>query len=525
MDYDIAIIGYGPVGAMAANMFGSSGLNIVVIEPKKEIWNIPRAVALDGQAQRIFQSCGISNNIPVKPIDGLTFINKKGQQIVYVDFTDHSTPNGYSETVGFSQPNLGRTLREQAESYKNITFKLGSSLSNLVASENNNELTVMNNVTNETEVISSKYLLACDGADSFVRKKLNIPSFDYKCEQDWIVVDYELDPKYEIQCSPHQICDYQRPTTLAPIMDRHIRWEFKYNSDDNQAEMEDEQNIREMMRPHAWRINRDLDISTGKLLRASKYRFHGLIADNFKLYNCFLLGDSAHQMPPFLGQGLCQGIKDVYNLHWKLTGVINGTYSKKILDTYSLERRAIVKSVTETAIKQGNIVGTQNRYIALVRDFILNCARQFPVLLNFFQFYHPWPIKDGLIDKSLFKNKANGIVIPQPDINIRIEDKAFDQYIGYKFALLVFDQDQEVFDEIKSLDSVKIFDENVHLLNANHPFNADNNFVEWQKKHNISAAIIRPDRHVYGSCDHHSIIQKIDKLSNKLHNNINSITS
>ena len=383
----------------------------------------------------------------------------------------------------------------------------------------------MNNVTNEIEVISSRYLLACDGADSFVRKKLNIPSFDYKCEQDWIVVDYELDPKYEIQCSPRLICDYQRPTTLAPIMDRHIRWEFKYNSDDNQAEMEDEQNIREMMRPHAWRINRDLDISTGKLLRASKYRFHGLVADNFKLYNCFLLGDSAHQMPPFLGQGLCQGIKDVYNLHWKLTGVINGTYSKKILDTYSLERRAIVKSVTETAIKQGNIVGTQNRYIALVRDFILNCARQFPVLLNFFQFYHPWPIEEGLIDKTLFKNKANGIVIPQPDINIRIEDKAFDQYIGYKFALLVFDQDQEVFDEIKSLDSVKIFDENVHLLNANHPFNADNNFVEWQKKHNISAAIIRPDRHVYGSCDHHSIIQKIDKLSNKLHNNINSITS
>ena len=444
MHYDIAIIGYGPVGAMAASMFGSSGLNIVVIEPKKEIWNIPRAVALDGQAQRIFQSFGIINNIPVKPIDGLTFINKKGKQIVYVDFTDHSTPNGYSETVGFSQPNLERTLREKAESYKNITFKLGSSLSNLVATENNNELTVINNLTKETEIVSSNYLLACDGADSFVRKKLDIPSFDYKCEQDWIVVDYELDPKYEIQCSPHQICDYQRPTTLAPIMDRHIRWEFKYNSDDNQAEMENEKNIREMMRPHAWRINRDLDISTGKLLRASKYRFHGLIADNFKLYNCFLLGDSAHQMPPFLGQGLCQGIKDVYNLHWKLTGVIDGTYSKKILDTYSLERKAIVKSVTETAIKQGNIVGSQNRYIALVRDFILNCARQFPVLLNFFQFYHPWPIKDGLIDKTLFKNKANGIVIPQPDINITIEDKAFDQYIGYKFALLVFNQDQGV---------------------------------------------------------------------------------
>ena len=525
MHYDIAIIGYGPVGAMAANMFGSSDLNIVVIEPKKEIWDIPRAVALDGQAQRIFQSCGIINDIPVNPIDGLTFINKNGQKLVYVDFTEHSTPNGYSETVGFSQPNLERTLRSRAELYKNITFKLGSSLSDLIATENNNELTVINNLTNNTEILSSTYLLACDGADSFVRKKLSIPSFDYKCEQDWIVVDYELDPKYEIQCSPHQICDYQRPTTLAPIMGRHIRWEFKYNSDDNQAEMEDEQNIRKMMRPHAWRINADLDISTGKLLRASKYRFHGLIADNFKSNNCFLLGDSAHQMPPFLGQGLCQGVKDVYNLHWKLTGVINGTYSKKILDTYSLERKAIVKSVTETAIKQGNIVGTQNKYVALVRDFILNCARQFPALLNFFQFYHPWPIKEGLIDKTLFKNKSNGIVIPQPDTNIKIEDKAFDQYIGYKFALLVFDQDQEVFDKIKSLDSVKIFDGNIHLLNPTHPFNADKSFVEWQKKHNISAVIIRPDRHVYGCCDHHSIIQKIDKLSNKLHNSINGTIS
>ena len=54
-NYDIAIVGYGPVGAMAANMFGSSNLNIIVIEPKNDIWDIPRAVALDGQAQRILQ--------------------------------------------------------------------------------------------------------------------------------------------------------------------------------------------------------------------------------------------------------------------------------------------------------------------------------------------------------------------------------------------------------------------------------------------------------------------------------------
>ena len=59
MHFDIAIIGYGPVGAVAANMFGASGHNIVVIEPKKDIWDIPRAVALDGQTRRAAsRTCG-----------------------------------------------------------------------------------------------------------------------------------------------------------------------------------------------------------------------------------------------------------------------------------------------------------------------------------------------------------------------------------------------------------------------------------------------------------------------------------
>ena len=106
MHFDIAIVGYGPVGAVAANMFGANGHNVVVIEPKKDIWNIPRAVALDGQTQRIFQSMGIIDDIARTSFEGLKFINKKGKEIVYVDFSNNPQPNGYYETVGFSQPNL-----------------------------------------------------------------------------------------------------------------------------------------------------------------------------------------------------------------------------------------------------------------------------------------------------------------------------------------------------------------------------------------------------------------------------------
>lgn len=516
MHFDIAIIGYGPVGAVAANMFGASGHKVIVVEPKKDIWDIPRAVALDGQTQRIFQSMGIIDDIVRTSFEGLKFINKKGKEIVYVNFSNNAQPNGYYETVGFSQPDLEKGLRSRALKYENITFKLGSSLTDLTPDIDNNHLTITNKDTNKEEEISSKYVLACDGANSFVRQNLEIKSFDYKCDQDWIVVDYEIDPKYEILAGPMHICDYQRPTTVAHISGQHIRWEFKFNDDDDVNQIEKPTSIRSMMKKHVWRLNPNIDISTGKLLRASKYTFHGLVADTFKSNNCFLVGDSAHQMPPFLGQGLCQGIKDVYNLHWKLDGVLRDKYANRVLETYSKERISIVKLVTETAIKHGGVIGTQNKYIALIRDTLLNVARIFPKLLSFFDFYHPWQIDNGLIDKSLYPNKANGIVISQPSLDLKVDNKPFDQYIGYCFALIVFNQNKNLFNDITNLESSKIFENNIHLINKDSPFNRDSNFIKWRKDNNISAVIIRPDKHVYGCCDNESIITKVDALNKKL---------
>ena len=516
MQFDIAIIGYGPVGAVAANMFGASGHDVVVIEPKKDIWNIPRAVALDGQTQRIFQSMGIIDDVARTPFEGLKFINKKGKEIVYVDFSNNVQPNGYYETVGFSQPNLEKDLRSRALKYENITFKLGKTLTDLTPDTDNNRLTLINKDTNEEEEILSTYVLACDGANSFVRQKLDIKSFDYKCDQDWIVVDYEIDPKYKILAGPMHICDYHRPTTLAHIAGQHIRWEFKFNEGDDVNEIEKHSSIRSMMKKHAWRLNPDIDINTGNILRASKYTFHGLVAETFKSNNCFFVGDSAHQMPPFLGQGLCQGIKDVYNLHWKLDGVIRSKYADRVLETYSDERISIVKLVTETAIKHGGVIGTQNKYIALIRDTLLNVARIFPKLLSFFDFYHPWQITNGLIDKSLYPNKANGIVISQPNVDLKVDNKSFDQYIGYNFALIIFNQNEGVFNDIKDLESARIFENNIYLINEDSPFNKDSNFIKWRKDNNISAAIIRPDRHVYGCSDDESMIAKVDQLNKKL---------
>ena len=156
-NYDIAIIGYGPVGAVTANLFGQKGFNTIVIEPKKEIWDIPRAVHFDGQTQRIFQTMGFMDEISkiIHPMEGINFLNNKGKSIVNINLKLDEPINGYDESVFFNQPIFENFLRSEATKHNNIDIKLGYKLTNIDAQESINNLTLLNINNEENEYITS----------------------------------------------------------------------------------------------------------------------------------------------------------------------------------------------------------------------------------------------------------------------------------------------------------------------------------------------------------------------------------
>lgn len=522
MHYDIAIIGYGPVGAAAASMFGKKGFNIVVIEPKKDIWDIPRAVHFDGQVQRVFKAMGIYSQVEqiIDEMTGINFINRKGKPIVSLSFENHPRLNGYNEDVMFDQPKFEKILRNEAEKSTNIEFRIGSYLKNLDAKESENVLEIVNTDTNELSQLTSRYVIGADGADSYVRKSTNINIHDFKEDEDWIVVDYLVDEKFKINRDRYQVCDYKRPTTLLPITGNHVRWEFKIKPDDDIEELEKEENIRNFMEPHLWRLNPKIDKNSGKLLRASRYTFHALIAENFRFNNCFLIGDAAHQTPPFLGQGLCQGIKDAYNLCWKLSGVLDGKYNENILESYTTERKEINNFMIKASVEQAKVVGSLNKYKSFLRDTYLTLAKIFPKLQGVLTFKYKWQFKNGILDKELYPNQINGMIIPHPDLSLKKDGKNFDESLGNNFSLILFNIKKEDFININKLDSAQFFDGCVHHYDENHIFMSDGKLLKWAEKNNISAVVLRPDQHVYGCCDGKDVESKVDKLINKLHNEL-----
>ena len=76
----------------------------------------------------------------------------------------------------------------------------------------------------------------------------------------------------------------------------------------------------------------------------------------------FLAGDAAHAMPPWIGQGMCAGVRDVANLCWKLGAVLRGSLPESVLDTYQAERQPHVKEVTNRAVKTGKLIIQRRRY-------------------------------------------------------------------------------------------------------------------------------------------------------------------
>ena len=108
--------------------------------------------------------------------------------------------------------------------------------------------------------------------------------------------------------------------------------------------------------------------------RAASYRFHALVARKWQKGSVFLAGDSAHQTPPFLGQGMCQGIRDAGNLAWKLEQVVSGRAPESLLATYEDERRPNVVATTQLAKECGLMISERDFEKANIRDAEIDVA-------------------------------------------------------------------------------------------------------------------------------------------------------
>jgi len=342
-DVDVLVVGCGPVGVMAALRCAKRGLSVMAIDRSEEIFPLPRAVGMDAEIQGLFHRAGLGEPLVAHstPLLGAEFVNAARERVVGMEVEEGTVGSlGYPAMVTFDQPGVERFLREAAvdagvevrlgvEAVAIDDIEIGVGADRALGRGVRVEL----GAGGGHRSVTARWLIGADGARSTIRSLRGLTLIDQGFDQTWLVVDTTvLDPDLPLPRLAQQICDPARICTFVPGTGDHRRWEFRLQPGETKEVVLEPDAIAELLAP--WGTADQLAVD-----RAAVYRFHATVAQSFRDGPVFLAGDAAHQMPPFNGQGMCTGLRDVENLSWKLAAVAAGLADEGLLDTYDQERR------------------------------------------------------------------------------------------------------------------------------------------------------------------------------------------
>ena len=340
----VLIVGAGPVGLTLANLLGSEGVATVLVERNPGCVPEPRAVALDGESLRTLQAVGLADTVLGNIRQGFVadYINGDGVQLFTTDLT--ARPYGFCLQNTFDQPTLERQLLRGLSRFPCVTV---SHLTELLRFEQDSDsvTAVLRDSTGIEQRLRADFMVGCDGGRSSVRHGLGIAMTGERLPQKWLVID-TVDTHLGDEPACRFYCDPRRPamTIIRPGAER--RWEWMLVGDERGEDMLEDGRIRELLAQHT-------DPASVEVYRKCVYSFSAVVAERFSEGRIFLAGDAAHMTPPFAGQGLNAGIRDVRNLSWKLARVLGGSLPTGLLSTYDLERREAAKAMVDIGCAGG----------------------------------------------------------------------------------------------------------------------------------------------------------------------------
>ena len=354
-DTDVIVVGCGPVGMTLAVLLAQQGHSVTILERWPNPYPLPRAVHLDHEVARIFQSAGIGAELAeiTEPADIYEWRNGQGTTLLRLGRVGAGA-SGWPLSLMFHQPTLETVLERRARAL-GVDIRRGCEVTDLTQHQG-----VVAVATSEGDVLEARYAVGCDGANSTVRTLLNVQMTELGFFYDWLIVDVVLHDDRVFDPTNVQICDPARPTTVVSGGPGRRRWEFMRLHHETLDELES----------RAWELLEPWDVrpDNATVERRAVYTFAARFAEQWRRGRVLLAGDAAHQMPPFAGQGMCAGIRDAANLAWKLDHVLTGAAPDALLDTYDQERLPSARHAIEFSVELGKIICIPDPDAAAARD-------------------------------------------------------------------------------------------------------------------------------------------------------------
>ncbi|MBJ7354944.1 MAG: bifunctional 3-(3-hydroxy-phenyl)propionate/3-hydroxycinnamic acid hydroxylase [Thermoleophilaceae bacterium] len=471
IDCEVLICGLGPVGQLLALLLTDLGVSVIAVDEADEPYPLPRAAVIDDEVLRIFQAIGLDAAVlrDAQVQKTVTFVTDRGKK--YEVLRPAHGDLGHPPLVSIHQPSMEHTMTAALDERGQTDVRWGTRVETVDRAADHVDVYVRPTAGGRSSRIRSRFVVACDGGKSFVRRTLQIPFGGSTYSQRWLVLDGLIDKPLAKVPHPHFVGDVKRPTVSLPMSPGRHRWEFMLHPGEDAAPFEREARIRELTAPYITDEQVEFE-------RAVVYTFHVRRAERWRAGRVFLAGDSAHLTPPFVGQGFSSGARDAQNLAWKLEAVLRGAPSR-LLDSYEVERRPHVTSMQNLAVRWGGVVQTANPAVGRMRDGLIGLAKLTGVLSIIREQVKPLPTYGhGAFAERPAKlpfNRSVGSLFPQPE--------RIDVQLGNRWSVVA--DSPAIAKAWRARGVASICSPVDPWLRANH--------CEW--------ALLRPDKFVYATGD------------------------
>ena len=491
--FDVIIVGRGPVGLVMAATMAGAGHRIALVERHRDLYGLPRAGHVDHEIMRVLQSLGAADAVLADsyPTTEYVWKNATGETLLEFDWRAPGI-SGYNSDYMQFQPIMERALSDRVAGSAGVVEYLGWSATGFTQDDAAVDVT-LEGADGASATLRGRYLIGADGAGSIIRRLCGIERDDLGFNERWLVLDVRKRREITFGFDCGQICDPRRPITVLPLGKRHRRWEWAMLPGETREELEAPET--------AWRLLAEWGVTPddAEIVRQLVYTFEARLAQSWRRGCVFLMGDACHTMPPFMGQGMCSGIRDAKNLAWKLDLVLRNAADAAILDSYEVEREPHARAWTVISLEAGKVPCTLDPEVARQRDAMFRNG-WLPPMPDFPK------LGTGLLQSGPARttNARAGELGLQGRVVVEGRADLFDNHFprhGFTIISTVADPRSVLDDrQVRALERIGTTLAFVAgTESADHPFDVDGTYADYFARHGIEAAINRPDFYVFGA--------------------------
>ena len=470
----VVVVGAGSVGLTTAVLLARHGLEVTVLERQPAPYGLPRAVHLDDEVFRVLQAAGVADQVLARsrPLAGLRLLDGAHRVLAEFRRLPDAGPNGWPQGSFVHQPDLEEVLATAAAAAPGVAVRRGAEVTGL--DQDDDGVTVHVREHGVDRSVRAAAVLGCDGANSTVRTVIGSSMRDLGPADRWLVLDVRSPVPLPIWPGVHQVCDSRRPATFMPVTGDRYRWERRLAAGETVAEATAPERLAALLAP--------VDPAAVEIVRAVEYTFRAQVADRWRVGRVFLAGDAAHLSPPFIGQGLGLGLRDVHQLAWKLAAVLAGEAAEDLLDSHQAEREPHARVLIGVAQVLGRLMTRGGRAGDVVRRGVLTGVRRIPAVAGLATDSRTPPLPAGpQVDRrGRAGRRLAGGLVPQPEVVVAGRRNRLDDVLGSGSAELRADRGRFV---VRRGDGTE--------TEVDDP---SGTLAAWFRSGRATVAVVRPDR-------------------------------